>query len=93
MSADRVPDFIWRDVNQQKGLKRHLLGVGERVARAALAESRKHGGEANYSVRYSVRPRGRAQVQVFSDNRAEEYGGEDTPRIGALRRVIKRGGY
>lgn len=93
MSADNVPEFLWREANQQKGLKRHLLSVGERVARAATAESRKHGGTANYRVRYSVRPRGRAQVQVISDNRAEEYGGEHTRRIGALRRVVKRGGY
>lgn len=87
--ADRVSDDLWRAANVNGQLEERLLAVGQRTAERAKAISRREGGKANYTVVHSIRPGGRAQVQVMSDNAGEEYGDEKAKRIGALRRAAR----
>lgn len=85
--AEKVSDAVWRMVNKNRGMRDRLRKVGERVAANATRISRANGGTANYRVVEGTRPGGRAYMDVVSDNPAEEYGTEDTPRINALRRA------
>ncbi|MDO4653375.1 hypothetical protein [Corynebacterium durum] len=86
---DKVTDAVWRAANKNGELTRKMQEVAERIAASATMISRREGGKANYRVETSIRPAGRAQVLVVSDDRDEEYGTEKTKRIGALRRAAK----
>lgn len=86
-SKNGVSDQLFRAANRPGKIRDGLEKVAKRTVHRATALSRREGGTANYSIRHGVRPNGRVYVDVVSDNRDEEYGTEETPRIGALRRV------
>lgn len=87
----KAPEKMWRAANQSAAVRNALVAKARQVAARAEAISRAEGGTATYSLDVDIRPGGRVRVNVHSDNRDEEYGTEDTPRIGALRRAAKGG--
>lgn len=89
MAKTRPSDEFFRSVNKAV-LKSGALDKAARdVAARATRISRANGGTANYSVRTGIRPGGRAFADVVSDNRDEERGSEEVPRINALRRAAR----
>lgn len=87
--ADNVSDQLWRMTNKKGPVADALRKAAERTRSRAEAISRREGGTATYSIVDGVRPGGRRYFDVVSDDREEEYGTEDTPRINALRRAAR----
>lgn len=87
--ARRPSDELWRAVNKAVAKSGALDRAGESLAARATQISRSNGGSANYRLRSSIRPGGRAVVDVVSDNAAEERGSEKVKRINALRRAAR----
>lgn len=99
MAKEKVPDAVWRALNKNNSLNKHLEGVANRIASRADAISAAEGGTARHTVRKVVRPGGRVAYDVVTDNALEEFGvevpegqyGPGVPRIAALRRAIRGG--
>ena len=99
MVKGRVPDAVWRALNKNNSLNKHLEGVANRIASRADAISSAAGGTARHTVRKTIRPGGRVAYDVVTDNAFEEFGvgvhegeyGPGVPRIAALRQAIRGG--
>lgn len=87
----RADDKAWRQVNRNGDLTRHLDAVATRLADRMQRISDTRGGTAKFTTRSGHRPGGRAYADIVMDNPFEEFGTEDTPRIGAMREVMRGG--
>lgn len=76
-------------INKTATLRNRLRSRAAIVAATAQQITNSEDGEASFHVESGIRPGGRAYSNVVSDNRAEEYGTETTPRIRALGRAAR----